>query len=324
MVDPNQLIRTQVNEIASGVWYVPALLSNLYFVGDVKGAWAMVDAGTPGTAWRIRRAAEEIFGSRPPEAIILTHGHFDHTGSVKELADAWDVPVLAHTLEFPYLDGRANYPPPDPTVGGFMSQLSRMFPTSGVDIGRRLHTLSVASIPFLPGWRVIDTPGHTPGHVSIFRESDRTLITGDAVVTIDQQHAWKLISQAREIHGPPVYFTPDWDQARDSVSRLAKLRPQVLATGHGLPLAGDDVADMLAAFAERFRGPSSGRYVGAPALADEHGVYYLPPAPKDPVPMYAAGVALAAAGLLFLSARRDSQRSEADDSSREALVRKRY
>lgn len=316
MVDPNQLMRAQVNEIASGVWYVPAVLANLYFVGDKQGPWVMVDAGTPGTAWRIRHAVEEVFGSRRPDAIVLTHGHFDHVGALKELAEEWDVPVFAHPLEFPFLDGRDNYPPPDPTVGGFMAQLSRVFPKSGVNVGNRLRAIGIDNtIPFMPNWRAVHTPGHSPGHISLFRDNDRTLIAGDAVITIDQQHALKLISQTREIHGPPVYFTPDWNQARESVSKLAQLRPQVLATGHGLPVSGDDVADMLTEFADRFRGPSNGRYVGKPALADEQGVYYVPPAPRDPLPMYAAGAALAAAGLLMLSARRGSQSSRAEESA---------
>ena len=52
----------------------------------------------------------------PPEAIVLTHGHFDHAGSALQLAEYWDVPIYAHRLEMPYLTGKADYPPPDPTI----------------------------------------------------------------------------------------------------------------------------------------------------------------------------------------------------------------
>jgi glyoxylase-like metal-dependent hydrolase (beta-lactamase superfamily II) len=304
MFDPNQLVRGSVNEIAPGVFYVPALMANLYFVGDQNG-WVMVDAGTPGTATRIRMAANTVFGDRKPDAIVLTHGHFDHVGALRELAESWDVPVFAHPLEFPYLDGRDDYPPPDPTVGGFMAQLSRMFPKKGINVGHRLRPVMIDNtVPHMPGWRVVHTPGHAPGHISLFRDSDRTLIAGDAVITIDQEHAGKVLSQQREIHPPPLYFTIDWDQATASVGKLAQLRPRVLATGHGLPMAGEEVADLLSDFAARFRRPAKGRYVETPAVANAEGVQYIPPAPRDMVPVYAAGAALAAAGLMLLGSRR--------------------
>ena len=312
-MDVNQIIRGSLNEVAPGVWYVPALMANLYFVGDRNGPWVMVDAGTPGTAWRIREAAHELFGTRAPEAIVLTHGHFDHVGALKELAEGWNVPVFAHPLEFPYLDGRDNYPPPDPTVGGFMAQLSRVFPKSGINISSRLHAIMIDNtIPHLQGWRAVHTPGHTPGHISLFRDEDRVLIAGDAVITIDQQNPSRLLTQIREFHGPPQYFTPDWAQAHESIRTLAHLRPRVVATGHGLPMSGDDVADKLTMLAETFQPPSKGRYVGNPALADAQGVYYVPPATRDRAPMYAAGIAVAAAGLLLVNSRRKGSRASAE------------
>jgi glyoxylase-like metal-dependent hydrolase (beta-lactamase superfamily II) len=317
MLDPNAIIRGNVNEIAPGVWYVPALMANLYFVGDRQGPWVMVDAGTPGTAWRIRMAVDEIHGGRKPEAIVLTHGHFDHVGALRELAEAWDVPIFAHPLEFPYLDGRADYPPPDPTVGGFMAQLSRVFPKKGINVGSRLRpVLMDNTIPHMRGWRAVYTPGHSPGHISLFRDEDRVLIAGDAVITIDQQNAAKLFSQVRELHGPPQYFTPDWEQAHRSIRTLADLRPLTVATGHGLPVSGEDVPRLLVQLAETFRPPEKGRYVGSPAMVDEQGPYFVPPAPPDRVPMYAAGAALAAVGLLFLNARRGKgSRAEASGLS---------
>jgi glyoxylase-like metal-dependent hydrolase (beta-lactamase superfamily II) len=73
----------------------------------------------PGTASGILSAAQARFGeSGRPSAIVLTHGHFDHVGPLETLAAEWDVPVYAHPLEHPYLNGTTSYPPPDPTVGG--------------------------------------------------------------------------------------------------------------------------------------------------------------------------------------------------------------
>ncbi len=303
-----------VREIAPDVHYVPALMANVVFLGPKEGPWVLVDAGVPGTAWRIRSAAESVYGSREPEAIILTHGHFDHVGALRELADGWDVPVFAHPLEFPFLDGRDDYPPPDPTVGGFMAQLSRAFPRKGMNIRHRLRPLPMDfSVPYARGWRFIHTPGHTPGHVSFFRDEDRTLIAGDAVISIDQQQPGKLLSQVRQFMPPPWYFTMDWRQAHASVQALAVLQPNIVVSGHGLPVEGSEVASELTRLAAAFwgRAPKHGRYVGTPALANEQGYYYVPPAPPDPVGKYAAGVALAAVGMLAVGLMAKRERVEA-------------
>jgi glyoxylase-like metal-dependent hydrolase (beta-lactamase superfamily II) len=105
-----------------------------------------------------------------PAAIL----HFDHVGALRELADLWEVPILAHELERPYLDGRSGYPPPDPSVGGtMMSVLSRFYPRGPVDVSPWLRTLPCeGSVPGMTDWRWLHTPGHTPCHVSLWRESD--------------------------------------------------------------------------------------------------------------------------------------------------------
>ena len=141
--------------------------------------------------------------------------------------------------------------------------------------------------------------------MSLFREDDRSLIAGDAVITVNQENAAKLMTQVREFRNPPRYLTQDWGAARRSVERLAELRPNLVATGHGLPVAGNWVPDELQRFAANFTPPDHGRYVNTPVRADEYGILYVPPAPPDPMPMYAAGVGLAAAaGLLMFAANR--------------------
>ena len=91
----------------------------------------------------------------------------------------------------------------------------------------------------MPGWRAVYTPGHTAGHVSIWREHDRTLIAGDAVVTTKQESLLAVMAQRPELHGPPAYFTQDWERAAQSVRTIAALEPEVLATGHGIVMRGD-------------------------------------------------------------------------------------
>ena len=300
-------------EIARGLAYMRDRIVNLFFVGEPGMAdqgWVLVDAGLHGSADRIQQAAEQRFGAGArPTAVVLTHGHFDHVGALETLVERWDVPVYAHALEMPYLTGRSTYPPPDPTVGGgAMARLAKLYPKGPIDLRDRAKELPEdGSVPGMPGWRWVFTPGHAPGHVSLFRDEDRTLVAGDAFVTTKQESAIAVLQQRQEIHGPPMYFTPDWEAARASVERLAELEPALAATGHGVPMKGEAMLRGLRALArdfDRLAKPAKGRYVDRPAVTDERGVVDLPPARKDPFPMVVAGVAAAALGMFLMSRRR--------------------
>src|SRR5690606_21003093 len=142
----------------------------------------------------------------------LTHGHFDHVGAIIDLIERWKVPVYAHQLELPFLTGKQDYPKPDATVeGGWVAKMSPLFPHEGIDISEHVSALPEdGTIPHMSGWKWIHTPGHTPGHVSIYRESDQVLIAGDAFVTVKQESLYKVLTQEQEISGPPRYLTTDW------------------------------------------------------------------------------------------------------------------
>jgi glyoxylase-like metal-dependent hydrolase (beta-lactamase superfamily II) len=210
----------------------------------------------PYTATMIRRWAEKITQT-PPNAIVLTHGHFDHVSAARDLADEWNVPIYAHPLEFPYLTGQKKYPAPNVGAGGgAMSLLSPLYPRGPVDLGERLRELPMSDsseLPVLPRWTVVHTPGHTAGHVSFFREEDRCLIVGDAFCTTKPESFFEAaLAQRPELHGPPAYFTSDWSAARQSVRRLGSLEPTVVAPGHGQPLSGAELPGELQRLVERF------------------------------------------------------------------------
>jgi glyoxylase-like metal-dependent hydrolase (beta-lactamase superfamily II) len=256
-------------EVAAGVYRVSVYGSNVYFVRSVSSC-VLLDAAWANCGRRIRRAAAAIFGwNSRPAAIVLTHVHPDHVGSALELAHTWDCPVYVPSDELALAVARDLE-----TLEQYANPLDRwiVLPLLRA-LGRRriASMLSQTSleevcqpfdprtgVPVLPDWTCVQTPGHSPGHVAFFRASDRVLIAGDAVLTVDVNSlrgwlAWAGCSQPR-VFGAPRYT--NWDQSAtdESVGVLASLEPRVLATGHGLPMAGGAVAHGLRAFAERLLG----------------------------------------------------------------------
>lgn len=257
-----------------GIQVLPDLYShtiqivNIVLVGAPGSeGFVLVDAGMPESAEEIISVVEERFGTGSrPKAIILTHGHFDHVGAVIELVEKWNVPVYAHELEMPFLTGQMSYPEPDPTVeGGMVAKMSPMFPNEPIDLGGHVEKLpSDGTVPHMPGFKWIHTPGHSPGHVSFFRESDRALIVGDAFVTVKQEYLYKVLTQEQEISGPPRYLTTDWKAAKESVVKLQGLNPTVAVTGHGLPMSGELLTNSLEKLVREFDQiavPDFGKYV---------------------------------------------------------------
>ncbi|QHE60484.1 MBL fold metallo-hydrolase [Rossellomorea vietnamensis] len=243
-------------EVCNDLFYWTNQIGNVCFYGTPGSReWVLIDCGMPHAKEKIMEAAEERFGhDGKPQAIVLTHGHFDHVGSLEPLLEEWDVPVYAHELEIPYLNGKKDYPKGNPKAdGGLVSEFSPLYPHHGIDVSDRLHVLPAnGEVPFMPGWTWVHTPGHTPGHVSLFREGDRTLIAGDAFVTVKQESLYKVVFQKKEISGPPKYFTMDWKAARKSVETLYNLNPASAVTGHGDVMDGKELEDSLRDLLEHF------------------------------------------------------------------------
>jgi len=255
-----------LDNIASGVRGLHILFVNVYTVKAENGGWTLIDTGLHYSAGKIKHWAENHFGKgSKPDAIILTHGHFDHVGAAEELVKEWNVPVYAHPDEIQFLNGQTQYPPPDASVGGgLVAVMSPLYPRTSANLTDHVRPLPADhSVPTLPDWRWLHTPGHAPGHISLFRESDCTLIVGDAFCTTKAESFLATASQRPELHGPPAYYTPDWVSARESVRQLADLRPTTVAPGHGLPMSGFDIASSLENLARNFNRvaiPEHGKY----------------------------------------------------------------
>ncbi len=217
--------------IADNVWRLPLMPRNginAYLIGDV-----LVDTG-------IEQSADKIAGfleGRSISAIALTHAHNDHAGSMKRLADRFGVPVWCGARDREAAEtGRVVLAP----AFGRPRLHALVGSTAGFEGAPVARTLSEGDA-LSAGFTVLDTPGHSPGHVSFWREADRTLICGDVFFNM---HLFTTIPGLRQ---PPYLFTTDPAENRRSERRLAALEPGTAGFGHG-PVLRDDAARTLRDF----------------------------------------------------------------------------
>jgi glyoxylase-like metal-dependent hydrolase (beta-lactamase superfamily II) len=126
--------------------------------------------------------------------------------------------------------------------------------------------------------KAIHTPGHTPGHLSLYRRSDGVVITGDPVVTVDLNSLVGVLTGRPGVFGPARYSTWDWAAAQRSIAALAALEPRVLATGHGG--SGSEMPQTLHALAGGQHTPARWRQ-GLFAGVDYSGSDPLPATPRS-------------------------------------------
>ena len=251
-------------EIASGVYLLgPSgrTQTNAYLVHD-GSSWILIDAGWGNDGPHIRAAARSLLGPElSPSAILLTHAHPDHDGSARELAQAWRCPIFVHPAELPIATGdfaaMARYAGPLdrwlilPLMRA-IGRRRREAAIAGSSLEGFVHPLGpLGAIPGVKGWEWIHTPGHTPGHVAYLRARDRVVLSGDAILTLEVNAPAGLLRQRQGLSGPPWYTTWDRQAAAASIRLIADLEPFVLASGHGLPLAGSGTAGTVRAFARR-------------------------------------------------------------------------
>lgn len=217
-----------MKQIADDVWQLalaPRESVNAYLVGDV-----LVDAGLGSSGKGIVKALQ----GRAVTAHTITHAHGDHVGGSKAVVDALGIPFWAPAGDAPAVEAGRQVPA-DNALRPLFGAMGRF---KAVPVARRLQDGDEIGA----GFRVVDSPGHSPGHVAFFREADGVLIAGDVWFNMLLP---RLSTGLREPFG---FVTPDPVRNRASMRRLVELEPQIACFGHGPVLHG--AAGPLRAFTE--------------------------------------------------------------------------
>jgi hydroxyacylglutathione hydrolase len=209
-------VKNFIREIAKDVWQLGLLgqTINAYLIGDV-----LIDSGIRSSG----KVLEQLLQHHPVRAHALTHAHADHQGSSAELCRARGLPLWVHECEVGVMEQGAmleNIPQ------NLVTRLQQRFwwgeahPVArGLKAGDDVH-----------GFEVLETPGHSLGHISLWRESDGVLIVGDVLTNIN------LLTLRPGLHEPLGLFTLNQAQNHTQIAKLAVLMPRVALFGHGAPL----------------------------------------------------------------------------------------
>ena len=206
-----------MKQIADGVWHVPLMFRdavNAYVLGDV-----LVDAGTGGMGKKLPGRLD----GHTISAHTLTHAHPDHAGGSKAVVDALGVPFWVPAGDADAIEQGHTVAPAGP-LHGVIEKGGRFKP---VPIARRLQEGDEVG-----GFTVLDTPGHSPGHVSFWRESDRVLICGDVWFNLN------VVTLKPGLRAPLKLPTVDPARNAQSQQRLVDLQPDIVGFGHGPVMTG--------------------------------------------------------------------------------------
>jgi len=222
---------TEAAPIADGVWVVrggfPLKTVNVYLIEE-DGGVTMFDAGIEDMTRAVIAAGARLGGIN---RVVLGHADADHRGA----APALGAPVYCHPAERAAAESSASfrdYWRMDELSRHGRLLLSRLFPKW--DGGAVTLAGTVSEGDQVAGFKVIHLPGHAPGQIGLFRESDRLALVSDCVYTLDPETGIKGAPRV-----PHRAFNLDTDQARASIAKLAALEPSRAWAGHAGPVSGD-------------------------------------------------------------------------------------
>ncbi|HVS99729.1 MAG TPA: MBL fold metallo-hydrolase [Solirubrobacterales bacterium] len=236
-----------LERVADGVWLLRGDLRgamNIYFVEDGDGV-VQFDAGTKSMRKRAARTAQELGGLK---RVVLGHAHADHRGTAPYL----DAPVFCHPDEVADAEGN------DAVAPYFDLSLLEVAPVRWIyptllkrwDGGAVKIAGTVSEGEEVAGFEVLHFPGHAPGLIGLWRESDRVALVSDVVYLVDSARLKPLPEGEASVPHPA--FAWDHQEAKRSLRRLAELEPLVVGAGHDRPLRGDGLRATLEAAAEKY------------------------------------------------------------------------
>jgi glyoxylase-like metal-dependent hydrolase (beta-lactamase superfamily II) len=209
-------------EIIPNVHHIPGVMANPYLILDADGL-TLIDTGVPGSAKKILKYIHDL-GRAPGDLrrILISHADMDHVGSLAALKAASGARVFASAIEAEAI--AAGHPSRAVRGGGLQkwlfSLVGRFFKSQPTQVDEILSEGEV--LPVLGGLRVVSTPGHTPGHISLFAPSVGVLFAGDS-----------LTSQNGELRGSRAAYTWDPAKAEEAVRVQAALCARIVCAGHG-------------------------------------------------------------------------------------------
>jgi len=236
-----------LDRVADGVWLLRGDLRgamNIYFIEDGDGV-VQFDAGTRSMRRKASEAARELGGLK---RIVLGHAHADHRGTAPYLG----APVFCHPDEVTDAEGDKAVTPyfnlsllPVAPVRWIYPLLLRRWDGGAVKVNG-----TVTEGDEVAGFKVLHFPGHAPGLIGLWRESDRVALVSDVVYLVDSARLRPLPHGEASVPHPA--FAWNHQEAKRSLRRLAELEPLVVGAGHEMPLRGDDLRPVLEAAAEKY------------------------------------------------------------------------
>ena len=212
--------KSNFTEVTTGIYQFKGV-SNFYLV--LGNESFVVDTGLPGRAGQLENCLKSL-GKNPKDirVIVLTHHHFDHTGSLNKIESLTEARIAAHTDDWPYVSGEKKYEGPF-----FMKPITKLM-NMIYNIKPVKTDMILADGDKIGDYTVIHTPGHTPGSICLYNPMNKVLFVGDNM------------SFSKGILNPPSgRLLPDPRNYRRSMEKLGQLDVETILTGHGGPVTTD-------------------------------------------------------------------------------------
>ncbi|TKC08587.1 MBL fold metallo-hydrolase [Pedobacter frigoris] len=203
-------------QIAKEVYHISLMPRNSINCYIIEGV--LVDSGIRSSYKKITQSLSKI----PIHLHVLTHAHPDHQGCSDKICNEFKIPLFCHSDEVIRSETglvTKDYPSHKNIIAKFQQ---KYWAGKGHKVDK-----TIKENDMIGNFRIIETPGHSSGHLSFFREKDGILIIGDVATNMN------LLTTRQGLHLPPNIFTTNQIENIKSLRKLSKLRPKIICFGHG-------------------------------------------------------------------------------------------